>query len=252
MVLVVAHRGYSGKYPENTILALKKAVEAGADGVEFDIRATQDSKLVVFHDEGLKRMCGVKGSISKLKYSEVQHLKAHGEPIPLLKDTLQYLASTDLKFIILEVKVEDYEEELLEIVWGAKLQDRVIISSYYKSVLMKIRSLDTEIRLAYVMDNRPDRWRTLRTLTKDVELFSVHPFHHRTISTSLFMSQAKASGLHVLAWCLLGYKDLNRMKKLRKLGVDGIITDFPEEVRDFLKTPDEPVRPLHRRILRMK
>ena len=55
MTKLFGHRGYSGKYPENTLLAFQKAIEAGADGIELDVQFSKDGKLVVIHDETLDR-----------------------------------------------------------------------------------------------------------------------------------------------------------------------------------------------------
>ena len=57
MTLNFAHRGFSGQYPENTMLAFEKAVEAGADGIELDVQFSKDGKLVIMHDESLAPDC---------------------------------------------------------------------------------------------------------------------------------------------------------------------------------------------------
>jgi glycerophosphoryl diester phosphodiesterase len=235
MVLVIAHRGYSGRYPENTMLALRKAVECGCDGIEFDVRATKDSRIVLFHDETLKRLCKVKGRISSMRLADVQKLDVSGEKIPLLDEALDFLKSTSIGIINIEVKVKGYEEELLELVYSRNLDDNIVFSSQYSSVLEKLRELDPEIRLGYVVDNRPDKWRILRRLSKKIKLYSLHPFHNRPISNKLFVRAAKKRQLLVLAWFLREYKSLKRMQKLKNLGIDGVITDYPEEVISLLK-----------------
>ena len=55
MTLIYAHRGYSAKYPENTMLAFQKAEEVGADGIELDVQLTKDGEIVVIHDEKVNR-----------------------------------------------------------------------------------------------------------------------------------------------------------------------------------------------------
>ena len=60
---IFAHRGYSGKYPENTILAFKKALDIGVGGIELDVHKTKDGKLVVIHDENIKRTFDGEGLI---------------------------------------------------------------------------------------------------------------------------------------------------------------------------------------------
>ncbi len=59
------HRGFAGKYPENTMLSFRKAIEAGADILEMDVHLTSDNKLVVFHDDTLERMTSGEGKVSE-------------------------------------------------------------------------------------------------------------------------------------------------------------------------------------------
>ena len=63
MTLNFAHRGFSGQFPENTMLAFEKAVEAGADGIELDVQFSKDGELVIMHDETLNRTAGVDGFV---------------------------------------------------------------------------------------------------------------------------------------------------------------------------------------------
>ena len=60
---ILAHRGYSSIYPENTMLAFRKALEFGADGIEFDVQLTQDDQVVVIHDLTTERTTGVEGKV---------------------------------------------------------------------------------------------------------------------------------------------------------------------------------------------
>ena len=70
--LAIAHRGFSSDYPENTSLAFRKAIEAGADGFECDLRLTADGHVVVFHDDDLKRLCGRDGCIEKMNWADIR------------------------------------------------------------------------------------------------------------------------------------------------------------------------------------
>ena len=69
-----AHRGFSGKYPENTMLAFEKAIEAGCDGIELDVQFTKDGELVIIHDEKIDRTCDGKGLISDYTLEEAKNL----------------------------------------------------------------------------------------------------------------------------------------------------------------------------------
>lgn len=76
-VLVEAHRGYSAKYPENTLLAFEAAMDLGVDGVEFDIWLSKDNVPMVFHDGGFMRTCGLEGHIKNVTAEEARKVSAH-------------------------------------------------------------------------------------------------------------------------------------------------------------------------------
>ena len=73
---VIAHRGWSGKYPENTMLAFRKAVEAGCDGIELDVHLSKDGEVMIIHDEALKRTSGMNGAVSEWTRSELEKISA--------------------------------------------------------------------------------------------------------------------------------------------------------------------------------
>ena len=73
---VIAHRGYCGKYPENTMLAFKKAVEAGCDEIELDVQLTKDGKVVVIHDETIDRVTNGSGLVRDYTLEELQKFHA--------------------------------------------------------------------------------------------------------------------------------------------------------------------------------
>ena len=75
---VYAHRGYSGKYPENTMLAFRKAIEAGAQGIELDVHFTKDKEVVIIHDETIDRTTDGKGEVESFTYDELCRFNAYG------------------------------------------------------------------------------------------------------------------------------------------------------------------------------
>ena len=72
----IAHRGYSGNYPENTMLAFQKALEAGVDGIEFDVHLSKDGRLVIIHDELLDRTTDATGLVQDRTLAELRQLDA--------------------------------------------------------------------------------------------------------------------------------------------------------------------------------
>ena len=71
MSKIFAHRGFSGKYPENTMLAFEKAVEIGVDGIELDVHLTKDNELVIIHDEDVKRTTNGEGLVKDMTLEEL-------------------------------------------------------------------------------------------------------------------------------------------------------------------------------------
>ena len=97
MIKVYGHRGYSGRYPENTMLSFQKAIEAGADGIELDVQLSRDGEVYVFHDYSLARMTGRDAKLSDLTSAELDTLRLAGtdEKIPKLTEVLETVGGTE-------------------------------------------------------------------------------------------------------------------------------------------------------------
>ena len=101
---IIAHRGFSGAYPENTMLSFQKAVEHGADGIELDVHLSKDGELMIIHDESLKRTTGVDGFVFDYTRSELERINAGKTkndefgftPIPSLEEYLSMIKGTGL------------------------------------------------------------------------------------------------------------------------------------------------------------
>ena len=76
MSKIFAHRGFSGKYPENTMIAFRKAVELGVDGIELDVHLTKDNEIVIIHDEDIKRTCNGEGLVKDMTLNELKKYDA--------------------------------------------------------------------------------------------------------------------------------------------------------------------------------
>ena len=164
--LIMAHRGFRERYPENTLLALRKAVEAGADGVEFDVQMTADHVPVILHDADLERTTGRKGLVFDLASDQVLATSAHeperfaerfqGEMIPRLRDANALLESAPDVLAFIEIKTESLERcdipAFVECVLDetAPMGDRRIILCDDGRVLQQARSM-AEIPVGWVI-----------------------------------------------------------------------------------------------------
>lgn len=149
-ILNIGHRGFSSKYPENTMLAFEEAFKAGADGVECDLRLSADGHVVIFHDDDLKRLCGRSGSIEQMTLSEIKKLKIkNSEKIPTLED---FLHSFHTSILNLEIKKSTRNvvvtESVLRILTKVRPEGRLLISSFDPEVLESLHLMDEKRRIA--------------------------------------------------------------------------------------------------------
>jgi len=158
---IIAHRGFSENYPENSLLAFNKAIEAGADGIETDVRMSLDGMAFIFHDSSLKRITGKDESIESQYSDYIKHLdigswmneKFHNQRLPTLETLLHHIH--ERTNLILEIKYHaDTYEQASEAVEHA-IRDKltwVEVSSFSDEILLYIHKLNPDIRLHKLID----------------------------------------------------------------------------------------------------
>ncbi len=160
-----AHRGYSAKYPENTMVAFRAAMDYEVDGIELDVHMTKDGHIVVIHDEKVDRTTNGKGYVKDMTIEEIKALNAgskfnplfEGEKIPLLEEVMQLLEPTNLKLNIeLKSDVFSYygmDMKVLKLVEKYNMQQRTIISSFDHETLTRIAEVTPHIETAPLFSN---------------------------------------------------------------------------------------------------
>lgn len=160
---VFAHRGLASLYPENTIVAFKKALEYEIDGIETDVQMTKDGALVIFHDEDLVRTTGVKGFLKDYTLAEIKKLNANNGyeghfEIPTLDEFLDLVKDYDITINLeLKTSVFDYpgiEKLVYDKIKEYKLENRIIISSFNHYSLLRYRRLDKDIKIGLLTADR--------------------------------------------------------------------------------------------------
>jgi len=136
--LILGHRGYRKKFPENTMLAFAKAYKYGADGIECDVQKTKDGEYIIFHDDELSRITGRKGLVAVTTYKIIKKLDAgRGEPVPHISQFLDSLPRD--KFINIELKEETLtpadSEVTLEMLRTRGLKENILVSSFLHTLL---------------------------------------------------------------------------------------------------------------------
>ncbi len=231
-VMIVAHRGASGKAPENTLASIRQAIEDGSDWIEIDVQETGDGEIVAIHDSDLMKLAGVNLKVWESTLKQLRGIDVgswfgsefSAERIPTLAQVLE--AAHGQSGVIIELKYYGHDQQLeqrvVEIVEQAGMVDDIAIMSLKLDGILKIRSL------------RPD-WiigllsaKAIGDLTKlDVDFLAVNV----GMATTGFVRRTRSAGKQVYVWTV---NDPVTMSRMMSLGVDGIITDEPALARNLI------------------
>ncbi|MFN4179863.1 MAG: glycerophosphodiester phosphodiesterase, partial [Armatimonadota bacterium] len=149
--MVIAHRGFSGRYPENTLRSFREALNLSVDAIELDVRRTKDGILIVIHDETVDRTTDGKGHVRDLTWSEIQKLDAGswkgsefaGERIPKLEEALELVSGQ--KVVFLEIKEPETTEQIVETLRQLDAFSWVKIGSFHPQAIATAKKLEPEI-----------------------------------------------------------------------------------------------------------
>lgn len=233
-ILAFAHRGGAGDWPENTMPAFEHAVRLGYRYLETDVHVTRDGTLVAFHDESLDRVTDAKGRIRDLPWSAVRRARVNGtEPIPLLEDLL---GSWPHLRINIDPKHDSAVDELVGTLKRTNSVERVCIGAFSDRRLARLRNL---LGPNLCTSLGPGGIAKLRAASLGVSLGKTraacaqlpHRTHGRTLTDKRLVDTAHRNGLQVHVWTI---DDPAEMHHLLDLGVDGIMTDKPEVLREVL------------------
>ena len=240
-----AHRGWHiGDLAglENSMVAFRRAFEEGYRYLETDVRATADGQLIVFHDARLDRVTDGRGVIAELPWSEVRQARIRGkEPIPLLADLLAELPAARFN---IDAKAGAAVEPLAEEIKRSGAAGRVCVVSFSDRRLAVLRAA-LEPDVAWAIGPR-ETFRLVRAsllrrgfATSAVAVQVPVTYQRVPIVTPRFLAAAHAAralqrGDHALEVHVWTIDDPAEMRRLLTLGVDGIMTDRPELLRDAL------------------
>ena len=235
--LIIAHRGYKAKYPENTLSSFKAALYHHAAMVELDVTLSNDRKLVVIHDETVDRTTNGSGNVCDYTLSELKNLDAgswfsekfKGEPLPSLYEVLNLCAGKTLvnieikpEAVAADVQTDSIEFQVLDLVKAFSMTDSVLISSFEPRVIERISALNrSKPKTAFLAENPLDD-KTLNFMVKH-QVFSYNP-DYRTLSHDQIQT-VHTKGIMVFTYTV---NSRNDAEKCFSIGVDGIFTDHLE------------------------
>lgn len=221
MILRIGHRGARGHAPENTLAAIEKGIALHAHMVEFDVQRTRDGQLVLLHDATVDRTTNGHGHINDLGWDDVRRLKvAASQSIPLLVDALR-LASGRTG-VMIEMKAEGIARDTVRIVRESEFSGPVVYASFLHDQLVEVRRAEPQAHTLALMAAIPVNRTAFAT---DAQATHVGLAFERL--TPSFLAALHAKSLRVFVYTVNERADIHKAKAM---GVDGIISDFPDRL----------------------
>jgi glycerophosphoryl diester phosphodiesterase len=244
-MLKIGHRGAKAYAPENTLSSFRKALELGVDMVEFDVRITKDKYPIVIHDNQLIRLTQKFGRVDRLTLREIKQFKIQykdeEEVIPTLSEVLEVV---DNKVgLDIELKIKGSAQIVIQTLRDYKINfENVMISSNHASEIRIAEELEPEITTALVFrsGNAFSFWFVLDFLAilfLPITMYYISWLVKRANTNylcinHLFLSKNKVAkfkkkGIKICAWTVNEQEKINYLKSL---GIDGIITNYPDRL----------------------
>jgi len=228
MFLKIGHRGAAGLEPENTLMSFQKALDLGVDIIELDVHCLKTGRIIVIHDKKLDRTTDGKGYLREKGLSYIKNLNAgKGEKIPLLEEALDLINKKAI--VNIELKGEKTAKPVAEIIkkyvkeknWD---YNDFFISSFNCSRLKKIKKILPKVKIGLLIKTNTKEY---LKAAKNLNVFSINvPFNLIKIRKNI-IKKLQGEGFRVFVWTVNKKRSI---KRLKKMGVDGIITDFPNKL----------------------
>lgn len=222
--LCIAHRGAMGHAPENTLAAVEKALELGAQYIEVDVQYI-DGQLIVFHDDTLERTTNGTGRLCDQSFESLRLLDAgDGQQIPTLAEVCELIdartcINIELKATGSATHVAALLSRLLSEGWHV---DHFLISSFHYEELIEIKRLQPEIKRGLLLAGCTDAG---LQLAQDIEAYSIHPTID-CVDAALIVSAHK-QGMKVFVYTADTDDDIRHVEQI---GADGVFSGYPERV----------------------
>lgn len=232
----IAHRGFSGRYPENTNIAFAKALTEGyCDGIEVDVHMTKDNKVVIMHDASLDRTTTGKGYIKDYTFDELRAYdvgvnygdKYKGQKILCIKDAMNMVKKFNITLYVEikddEVAYDQIEAEVLDRINLVGVEDKVVLLSSNVATLKKIKQHKPNLPTGLITSE----------MTYDIRDYQYTDILccEYTKVTKDIVDTVHSFGKWVTVWVV---DDKSDMKNVIDLGVDAIITNHPDVLSDVI------------------
>ena len=223
---IFGHRGCAYE-PENTLRSFRKAIDLGVDGIELDVRKCKSGHIVVIHDEKVDRTTNGKGYVKNLTLKKLKKLGAgRNESIPTLEEVFKFLNKHKKVKFVIELK-EGIEKDIVKIIKKYKLMDKVIIISFHHRFIRNLKMLHGDIHSGILFVGNPVKVMGIAQDAHANYLFLNYKYVNKNT-----VKDAHENNLKVYVW---NVDDVENLKKILKLNVDGIGSNKPDIVINYLK-----------------
>ena len=244
-ILIEAHRGNSVSAPENTLEAIRQAIDAGVDRVEIDLQFSKDQQLIVIHDDTVDRTTNGTGHVSELSYDYIKTLDAgswknskfKGEKVPLLSEVFELCKEKAM--VNIDLKNATAVPSMVKTIFEMNMENEVAITGKIPEATNAIRKLGGNITMFY--ESSPE-FNAIRSSGKNNEAIQMAITQARKAGLPGFLFHAGwitkdivyKAHLHGLAINVYDVNTPEQTSEMIAAGVDGIMTDDPEMVLNTL------------------
>ncbi len=222
-MLKIGHRGAAGHCFENSFESFQKAIELKVDFIELDINFTKDKVPYIFHDSTLDSLTNCKGFITNYTSDELNNKVRlnNGEKIPTLNELLVFIKQKDVS-LYLEIKAEGYEQIILDCLEQHPIKNKVLIASFYHSVIKKIKQLSKKYKTIALFEGCPV---SLENLIIESQCDYVSLGFESTNKN--IIDRIKTTQRKIIVWTIDNPIEISLAYEW---GVDGIVSNFPERI----------------------
>jgi len=227
-VIVVGHRGAMGHALENTVESVQKAIELNVDGIEIDVFKSKTGELVVYHDPFLTRLSNSNAFIEEISLDSIKKVKlVGGLSIPTLNEVIDIIPENIFLNIELKGKNTALETNKIIIEHISKFNlppSKFIISSFRWDELIKFRNANQDVPIAILVDSLYKIDDAIK-LARKINALSLNP--NNKFLTKQIVKKIKSNNIQVHPYTI---NDPINIKRMKSMGVDAIITDYPEKI----------------------
>jgi len=224
---LVGHRGAMGYEAENTLTSFRRAIEMGVHAIEFDVHICKSGEVVIIHDYTLDRTTNGRGNVSEKTLEELKSLEVgNGDKIPTLKEVIELVNNR----VMLNIELKGYGtllpvvEILKEYFEKGLLPSNVLVTSFMHQYIKEIRELLPIVKTGLLVRSE---LLGFSSLAEDADADYLIPFYE--LVNELVIEDAHSRGVKVMAYTVNEKEDIVRLKKM---GIDGIITNYPDRFFD--------------------